>query len=254
MNIHELRTHVIECDTIEKMRLVWETLNARGERMSPGKFDYIDPGNLHILSGAWRVTNKRKATVSFWRFMGDFGFQAGFELTIAELRDRVIGGFSSPGEMKLASDRLKRLGESVTLTWPSPPCVKNRVLSYVPMLKAWLDLGPVQGTPWNLDFDNFVRLNIVDKPLLGKGDLRKHTIGPFNSLGEMREAWNLLRSIDEKTARKHFSYTGPYNLCYWDDTVGWGSASRSATIATEDLKEFISMYGVKFSKESEDET
>lgn len=74
--------------------------------------------------------------------------------------------------------------------------------------------------------------------------LRKRTIGPFSSLGDMREAWNLLKAADEKMARKRFDYTGPYNLCYWSGSIGWGATGRSATITARGLKEFMRMHGI----------
>lgn len=129
MDIEELRKQVIECQTIEEMRTVWETLKGMSECMYRPVFNYTNVRNLARDTAAWGATS-HSSTIYYKDFMAEFG-NPNIDKEI--LRRKIIGNFQSFDEMKEAQELLRSIDETVRTN-----STTNQPLRFESSIKEWV--------------------------------------------------------------------------------------------------------------------
>jgi hypothetical protein len=164
-------------------------------------------------------------------------------MEVSKLRKYIIK-CGNMEEMKKAFDKLKAIGEPMARK--SCGYREAKSLKYSEKHNTWGDCWPDSfSNRAFLRCEYFMGLKIkanreavAQHSEIDTKELRKHTIGPFESLDEMRQAWEMLRLYGGPTARTNFEYTIPQTLSFSSKT-GWGTAGNRGTMTPQELVLFL---------------
>lgn len=251
MEISKLRSYVIECRGLEEMKQAFDKLKFIGEPMARDECDYqVAKGlrfdiKLHAWRDAWLDQGPTILVMSCADFLATRIKAYREDAHRGQLRKQIIGPFTSRGEMKEVWELLRLYGEDTSLDDFDYPCACN--LRVHPGLGWGSTVRKGTMTPSELKL--FLRSGLIPvykaPSKVGVYELRKHVIGPFKSLDEMRDAWCLLKTLGEPTAQGTFNYTKPYNFRFLNlGAIGWGTAGDPGTMTLQELICFINEVGV----------
>ena len=149
-------------------------------------------------------------------------------MTIDDLRKQVVQ-CRTLEEMRTVWETLRSLGE---VMYTNNFCyIKAQNIDW------WACLWMSSTSKPTLSYSDFMT-EFGSKQDIDWDFLRKQVVGNFQSLDEMREAWELLKSVGEKMIQHKFLYQTIYNLNRLNNT--WRTTERSATMSLQELKNFIS--------------
>jgi hypothetical protein len=154
-------------------------------------------------------------------------------MNIEQLRKHVIG-CNTLDEMRQVWETLKGIGEIMARSEFNYPVAFN--LGVINKYSSW---GRVGIRTFTLSFQDFMAE--FGTPIFDRDWLRKQVIGGFKSLDEMREAWELLRSVGENTALKTFVYHKNSNFVFCEYEGEWVTSFQLHTFTLSELKDALTM-------------
>jgi hypothetical protein len=237
MTTEELRKHLIFCENMEEMKQVFNKLKAIGEPIARSVCNYREAKSLryneriNAWADCWAASFPRLSFLRCEDFL-DLKVKANTQtgVDINELRKHVIE-CRTLEEMRTVWKTLKGLGEHMFRSVFSYAYARN--------LATDTEWGATSHSP-TLSYSTFMT-EFGHKQDIDRDFLRKQVVGGFNSLDEMKEAWEMLRSIGEPTVRTAFQYATTHHLKFLTGgPFGWGIVAKRATMSLQELKTFIS--------------
>jgi hypothetical protein len=150
-------------------------------------------------------------------------------MTLDELRKHVIE-CRTLEEMRTVWGTLKGMGEDMyknTFRYP-------RAENFDRGGGRWMSSNNKPTMSYSTFMTEFGHKQDIDRDFL-----RKQVVGGFNSLAEMKEAWELLKDAGESMARERFDYMDVDRLDATPYSTFWGITEQSATMSLQELKNFI---------------